>query len=113
MMVEDKLKIIMFYKEILNEVYSSMINIPKVHCSLKDLVINEMFAYLKELYIANDISDYNVRMVKKEEVIIKFKYICSLIRMLNVNKVLGEQRYLTIVNKEKIMLSLFNGWKKV
>ena len=74
-MIEDKLKIIMFYKEILNEVYSSMINIPKVHYSLKDLIINEMFAYLNDLYMSNDISDYNVRMVKKEDVIIKFKYI--------------------------------------
>lgn len=111
-MVEDKLKIIIFYKEILNEVYSSMINIPKVHYSLKELIINEMFSYLKDLYIANDISDQNVRRVRKEEVIIKFKYICSLIRMLNVNKILGEQRYLKIVNREKIILSLFNGWKK-
>ena len=111
-MVEDKLRIIVIYKSLLNDVYKAMINIPKEHYSLKELIINEMFNYLKELYLANDIIDKNVRIGLKEEAVIKFKYICSLIRILNENKILGEKRYLQISEKEKMILLLLNGWKK-
>ena len=54
-----------------------------------------------------------IRLQRKEEAIIKFKYICSLIRMLNENKVLGEKKYFQIIEKEKLILSLLNGWKKI
>ena len=51
-MIEDRLRIIVFYKELLNDIYNAMLNIPKIHYSLKELIINEMFSYLKELYLA-------------------------------------------------------------
>ena len=37
------------------------------------------------------------RLKRKEEVIIEFKYIASLIRVLNEYRVLGEKKYLNIV----------------
>ena len=43
--MNDKLQIIKVYKSILSEVYLSMINIPKVHYSLKELIITELFRY--------------------------------------------------------------------
>lgn len=112
-MIEDKLRIIVIYKSLLNDVYKAMINIPKEHYCLKELVINEMFNYLKELYLSNDIINKDVRINLKEKVVIKFKYICSLIRILNENKILGERKYLQISEKEKLILLLFNGWKKI
>ena len=111
--MNDKLQIIKVYKSILNEVYLSMINIPKVHYSLKELIITEMFGYLNKLYLSNDISDKNSRLKRKEEVIIEFKYIASLIGMLNEYKVLGEKKYLSIVNREQLLLKLMNSWKTI
>ena len=111
--MNDKLQIIKIYKSILNEVYLSMINIPKIHYSLKTLILNEMFKYLKILYLSNDIQDKNVRLKRKEEVVITFKYIASLIRMLNDYKVLGEKKYISIVNKEQLLLKLMNSWKTI
>ena len=111
--MNDKLQIIKVYKSILSEVYLSMINIPKVHYSLKELIITEMFSYLEKLYLANDISDKLSRLKRKEEVIIEFKYIASLIGMLNEYKVLGEKKYLSIVNREQLLLKLMNSWKTI
>lgn len=111
--MNDKLQIIKIYKSILNEIYLSMINIPKVHYSLKELIIDEMFSYLNKLYFANDITDKVNRLKRKEEVIIEFKYIASLIRMLNEYKILGEKKYLSIVNKEQLLLKLMNSWKNI
>ena len=71
--MNDKLQIIKVYKSILSDVYLSMVNIPKVHYSLKELIITEMFSYLDKLYLANDISDKVDRLKRKEEVVIKFK----------------------------------------
>ena len=111
--MNDKLQIIKIYKKILNEVYLSMINVPKVHYSFKELVISEMFSYLKKLYLANDINDNINRKKMKEEVIIQFKYIASLIRLLNEYKVLGEKKYLSIVKNEQLLLKLMNSWKSI
>ena len=111
--MNDKLQIIKVYKSILSEVYLSMINIPKVHYSLKELIITEMFSYLNKLYLANDISDKLSRLKRKEEVIIEFKYIASLVGMLNEYKVLGEKKYLSIVNREQLLLKLMNSWKTI
>lgn len=111
--MDDKLKIIKIYKVILNDIYVSMINIPKVHYALKELVINDMFRYLNNLYLANDIEDKCIRIKKKEEVVISFKYIASLIRMLNEYKILGQNKYIEIVRNEEILLRLMNSWKKV
>ena len=111
--MNDKLQIIKVYKSILSEVYLSMINIPKVHYNLKELIITEMFSYLNKLYLANDISDKLSRLKRKEEVIIEFKYIASLIGMLNEYKVLGEKKYLSIVNREQLLLKLMNSWKTI
>ena len=111
--MNDKLQIIKVYKSILSEVYLSMINIPRVHYSLKELIITEMFSYLNKLYLANDISDKLSRLKRKEEVIIEFKYIASLIGMLNEYKVLGEKKYLSIVNREQLLLKLMNSWKTI
>ena len=111
--MNDKLQIIKVYKSILSEVYLSMINIPKVHYNLKELIITEMFSYLNKLYLANDISDKLSRLKRKEEVIIEFKYIASLICMLNEYKVLGEKKYLSIVNREQLLLKLINSWKTI
>ena len=111
--MNDKLQIIKVYKSILSEVYLSMINIPKVHYSLKELIIKEMFEYLNDLYFANDISDKVSRIKRKEEVVIKVKYIASLIAMLNEYKVLGEKKYLSIMNNEQLLLKLMNSWKTI
>ena len=111
--MNDKLQIILIYKKILNEVYLSMINIPKVHYSFKELVIGEMFSYLKKLYLANDLSDKVSRKKMKEEVVIEFKYIASLIRVLNEYRVLGEKKYLNIVSNEQLLLKLMNSWKTI
>ena len=111
--MNDKLQIIKVYKSILSEVYLSMINIPKVHYSLKELIITEMFSYLNKLYLANDMNDKLSRLKRKEEVIIEFKYIASLIGMLNEYKVLGEKKYLSIVNREQLLLKLMNSWKTI
>ena len=99
--MNDKLQIIKVYKTILSEVYLSMINIPKVHYSLKELIVTEMFSYLNKLYLVNDISDKVNRLKRKEEVVIEFKYIASLIGMLNEYKILGEKKYLGIVSREQ------------
>lgn len=111
--MNDKLQIIKVYKIILSEVYLSMINIPKVHYSLKELVIKEMFNYLNKLYLSNDISDKVDRLKRKEEVVIEFKYIASLIGMLNEYKILGEKKYLSIVGREQLLLKLMNSWKTI
>lgn len=109
--MNDKLQIIKVYKTILSEVYLSMINIPRVHYSLKELIVTEMFSYLNKLYLANDISDKLIRLKRKEEVVIEFKYIASLIGMLNEYKILGEKKYLSIVSREQLLLKLMNSWK--
>ena len=111
--MNDKLQIIKVYKSILNEVYLSMINIPKVHYSLKELIITEMFGYLNKLCLSNDVSDKISRLKRKEEVVIEFKYIASLISVLNEYKVLGEKKYLSIMNKEQLLLKLMNSWKTI
>lgn len=97
----------------LNDVYISMINIPKIHYSLKEIIIRDMFNYLEDLYLANDITDKSIRIKEKEEIVIKFKYIASLIRMLNEYKILGQNKYIEIVRKEEILLRLMNNWKKI
>lgn len=111
--MNDKLQIIRIYKKILREVYQSMINIPKVHYSLKELIINDMYHYLEDLYIANDIDDKIERKLRKEIVIIRFKYISSLIGTLNEFKVLGEKKYLSINSDIEILLRLMKGWKNI
>ena len=90
-----------------------MNNIPKVHYSLKELIITEMFGYLNKLYLSNDVSDKISRLKRKEEVVIEFKYIASLISVLNEYKVLGEKKYLSIMNKEQLLLKLMNSWKTI
>lgn len=70
-----------------------------------------MFSYLNKLYLANDISDKLIRLKRKEEVVIEFKYIASLIGMLNEYKILGEKKYLSIVSREQLLLKLMNSWK--
>lgn len=111
--MNDKLCIIKVYKKILHEVYVSMINIPKVHYCLKELIIHEMYQYLDNLYLANDISDKNARIKKKEEQVIKLKYISSLISTLNEFKVLGEKKYLSINSDLELLLRLMKGWKNI
>lgn len=111
--MEDKLKIIKIYKAILNDVYISMINIPKVHYALKELIIKDMFKYLNDLYLANDIEDKSIRIKKKEKVVISFKYIASLIRILNEYKILGQNKYIEVVRNEEILLRLMNKWKMI
>ena len=79
--MNDRLQIIKVYKKILKDVYFSMINIPRVHYSLKDFIIQEMYHYLEDLYLANDIKDERLRLIKKEELVIRIKYnaLCQLI----------------------------------
>lgn len=111
--MNDKLQIIKIYKNILNEVYLSCENIPKIHYYLKELVLNECFDYLKKLYLANDYKDKTIRLKAKEEVVINFKYIASLISMLNEYKILGEKKYINIMNMEQLLLKLMNSWKNI
>ena len=110
--MNDKLYIIKVYKKILKEVYLSMINIPKVHYSVKELIIHDMYKYLNDLYIANDISDKNIRINRKEELVIRIKYISSLVSTLNSFKVLGEKKYLSINQDFELLLRLMKSWKK-
>ena len=111
--MNDKLQIIKIYKKILRDVYEAMINIPRVHYSLKELIIQEMYGYLKDLYLANDINDQRVRVIKKEELIIRIKYISSLISTLNDFKVLGEKKYLSVMGNLELLLRLMKGWKNI
>lgn len=60
-----------------------------------------------------DISNKDIRLKKKEEIVIEFKYIVSLIAMLNEYKILGEKKYVSIVNKEQLLLRLMNRWKSI
>lgn len=111
--MNDKLYIIKVYKKILKEVYLSMINIPKVHYSIKELIIDDMYKYLRDLYIANDISDKDIRISKKEELVIRIKYISSLVSTLNEFKVLGEKKYLSINQDLELLLRLMKSWKNI
>ena len=111
--MNDKLYIIKVYKKILKEVYLSMINIPKVHYSIKELIIDDMYKYLMDLYIANDISDKDIRISKKEELVIRIKYISSLVSTLNEFKVLGEKKYLSINQDLELLLRLMKSWKNI
>ena len=111
--MDDRLQIIKVYKKVLRDVYLSMINIPRVHYSLKELIIQEMYRYLEDLYLANDIRDENLRLIKKEELVIRIKYISSLIGTLNEFKVLGEKKYLSIYQDLELLLRLMKSWKNI
>lgn len=111
--MNDRLQIIRIYKKILKDVYLSMINIPRIHYSLKEFIISEMYHYLEDLYLANDIEDKKVRLIKKEELVIRIKYISSLIGTLNEFKVLGEKKYLSIYQDLELLLRLLKSWKNV
>ena len=111
--MNDRLQIIKVYKKILKDVYFSMINIPRVHYSLKDFIIQEMYHYLEDLYLANDIKDERLRLTKKEELVIRIKYISSLIGTLNEFKVLGEKKYLSIHQDLELLLRLMKSWKNI
>lgn len=111
--MNDKLYIIKIYKKILGDIYIAMINIPRIHYSLKELILRDMYQYLNDLYLANDISNKNIRLMKKEELVIRIKYISSLVSTLNEFKVLGERKYLTINNDFEILLRLMKSWKNI
>lgn len=110
---EDKLKLITITKSIINKIYKCLLNCPKEHIELKRIIINELCNYLKQIYIANDISDVNRKKCLKEEILYKTKYICSLINILYENKLLNNRTYLEIGSELELLLRLLKGWVKI
>lgn len=111
-MNEDKLKIIILFKNYFLEIYDILLNCNKKHLELKHLVIDECALYLKELYLANDIVDDMVRKNKKEELVIRLKYISSLLAFLYKYELISHKKYLKLGNDLEVILRLMNGWKK-
>ena len=112
-MNEDKLKLITLTKDINNIVYKSLLNCPKEHIELKRIIINEMCIYIRQIYIANDISNVNKKKDLKEEILYKTKYMSSLVNMLYDYKLINNKIYLELGSKLELLLRLLKGWIKV
>ena len=112
-MNEDKLKLITITKSIINKIYKSLLNCPKEHIELKKIIINELFEYLKQIYIANDISNINKKKELKEEILYKTKYLSSLINILYDNKLINNKTYLELGSDLELLLRLLKGWIKI
>jgi len=110
-MNEEKLKIIILFKNYFLEMYEILLNCNKKHLELKQTVINECNLYLKDLYLANDIQDEKVRKLKKEELIIRLKHISSLLTFLYKFQIISHKKYLKLGNELEIILRLLNDWK--
>ena len=111
-MNDDKLKIIILFKSFFLEIYEILLNCNKKHLELKQIIIKECSVYLKDLYIANDIQDEVIRKLKKEELIIRLKYLSSLIHFLYRYQLISHKKYLKLGNDLEVILRLPNGWKK-
>jgi len=111
--MNDKLKLIIITKNIINKIYKALLNCPKIHIELKTIVLNELFTYLKEIYIANDISNIDKKKELKEEILYKTKYISSLINILYDNKLINNKLYLELGSDLELLLRLLKGWTKV
>ena len=112
-MNEDKLRLITITKDIINTIYKSLLNCPKEHIELKRIVINELCIYLKQIYIANDISNINRKKDLKEEILYKTKYLSSLINMFYEYKLINNKTYLDLGSKLELLLRLLKGWVKM
>ena len=111
-MNEDKLKLITITKRIINKIYKSILNCPNEHMDLR-IILNELCIYLKQIYIANDISNINKKKELKEEILYKTKYISSLINMLYENKLINNNIYLEIGSEIELLIKLLKGWIKI
>lgn len=110
-MDDDKLKIIILFKNFFNDIYQSLLNCNRNHLELKQIMIYECNLYLKDLYLANDYKDIELKKKIKEELIIRIKHLGSLVTMLYQNKLISHKKYLKLGNDLEILLRLLNGWK--
>ena len=110
-MNEDKLKIILIFKKFFLDTYDILMNCDKKHLELKRIVLNECNLFLKDLYLANDIQDINIRIPKKEELVIRIKHISSLLNFLENYKMISYKKYLKLGNDLEVILRLASGWK--
>ena len=78
---------------------------------LKKFLKNKLL--IKNIYIANDISDINKRKELKEEIICNIKYINYLIELLYEYKLISYKRSLEINEKMEVELRLLKGWIKI
>lgn len=111
--MNDKLRVITIIKEINNSIYKALLNVPKEHLELKRIVIKEFNNLIKDIYIANDISNINRRKELKEEIICNIKYINYLIELLYEYKLISYKRSLEINEKMEVELRLLKGWIKI
>ena len=112
-MKNNELRIITITKDINLLIIKSLSNCPKEYIDIKKKVIDELLNYLKDIYIANDISDNNKRKYLKEIVLYKTKYISSLINLLYELKLINNKVYLDISSKIDVLLRLIKGWIKI
>ena len=110
--MKDKLIVINKYKDFI-EIYSNFsLDYPRKYYFLKDMLENLLFSNLKELFIINGISNKNIRIERKEELIGKLKFLNYLFtRILNL-EILNEKQYKVLYFHLEEIYKLLMGWLK-
>ena len=110
--MKDKLIVINLYKELISSYCKLSLTYPRKHYFLKDMLEDNLFTYLEELYIINDLSNKSIRINKKEEMIGKLKYLNYLFKSINNLNIISDKQYKVIYIKTENIYKYLIGWVK-
>ena len=94
--MKDKLMVINKYKDLIERYSNYSLIYPKKYYVLKDKLESILFDFLKELYIVNSISNKEVRLSRKEELLGNIKYLNYLFNCINKVNILSDKQYKSI-----------------
>ena len=110
--MKDNLMVIIKYKDLIERYSNYSLIYPKKYYVLKDKLESILFDNLKELYIVNSISNKEVRLSKKEELVGKLKYLNYLFIRINKLNILSEKQYKVIYLDIEVIYKYLMGWLK-
>lgn len=110
--MKDNLMVIIKYKDLIERYSNYSLIYPKKYYVLKDKLESILFDNLKELYIVNSISNKEVRLSKKEELVGKLKYLNYLFIRINKLNILSEKQYKAIYLDIEFIYKYLIGWLK-
>lgn len=112
--MKDNLMVINKYKDLIERYSNYSLIYPKKYYVLKDKLESILFDNLKELYIVNSISNREVRLSRKEELIGKLKYLNYLFTRINKLNILSDKQYKVIYMDMdmEVVYKYLVGWLK-
>lgn len=110
--MKDNLIVINKYKNLIEKYSDYGLLFPRKYFSLKDRLENLLFDNLKEMYIVNSIHDKKVRILRKEELVGRIKYLNYLFIRVQVLKVMSDKQYKGLYCEVEDIYKYLLGWLK-